>query len=408
MKKLFLFCLLWSGAAFSATNWLSLGTDTVPATDDEVLTLDVSDSSMSASGTVKRVLIEDLQKRTSVAKTANYTVTTDEFVIFTDATGGGFTITTYTPVGNKDRTIQIHKEDYTANDIAIIGTGPDLPVVLTSHGTVSLQSDGTEWHVMQKTPIIAPSFKSETLISAATGIYYAFGFYNWSATEANLTQAAPTATIGSAGVSYGAHAAIVAGAAGTASGGAGAVEIEVSGTSITDAGVETTSDTEILVADITALATDEYAETIKKWTGIPTFTLQNAGGSTQTTFAVDVNYGLSAYEDRSNRDFTITASSMRVVGGASDSGFDIELLHHQATGWTYAASSFVPGDGPIAALSTDSPTNMNLVNGESMRWKRDNLSTVVAGSIDEGYIARITTGANNSVRLGNLSVGVEF
>lgn len=410
MKQIFFFviCLLTFNVQAANTSWLSLSADTVPALLDEVITLDVSDSAMHASGTVKRVLLKDLHKRTSVSKTGAYTVTTDDFVVFTDATGGGFTVALYTAVGNKDRVVQIHKQDFTANDVTVTGTGPELPTVMSLHSSITLQSDGTQWHVMQKTPIIAPSFKSEALITAASGTYYAFGFYNWAVADANLTQAAPTITIGTANIAYGAHAAIVAAGAGSASGGSGAVEIEASGTSITDAGVETVSDTEILIADITTLTANQHIETTKKWTGIVTFTLQNAGGSTQTTFAADINYGLSAYEDRLNRDFTVTGLTMQISGGASDTGFDVELLQHHDTGWTYAATGFVAGDGAIATFTVDNATNNNLVSGEPARWKRDDLSTVINGSANEGYIVRITTTANNAIRHGDIAVGVEF
>jgi len=392
-------------------SWLNLASDTTPALADEVISLDVSDTSMHASGTVKRVLHKDLMKRVSVSITSvdsPYSPTNDTLVIFADATSGAITIPLYTPVGNKDRTIQIHKEDSTANDVLFTGTGPDLPQALSLHGTITFQSDGTAWQVMQQTPVIAPAYKPQTFISTASGTYYAFGFYTWPAVDANLTQALPTTTIGTANISHGAHAGIVAAAAGTASGGTGAVEIEVSGTSITDAGVETAGDTEIVVADITALSTDEYAETVKKWTGIVTYTLQNAGGSTQTTFAADINYGLSAYEDRANRDFTISDLNVQITGGATDTGLEIELLHHKVLGWTYAATGFVAGNGAIAVFTADSPTNNDLASGEIMRWKRDNLSTVVNGSGEEGYLMRLTTGQNNSVRMGNLAVGVTF
>jgi len=411
MKNFFFSLLLicCAQSSLAATNWLSLSSDTVPAPDDEVISLDVSDTTMHVSGTVKRVLLKDLHKRTSRSLSASDSVTTDDFVIFADATSGAITLSLYTPVGNKDRTIQVHKEDGTSNDVTLTGTGDELPAVLNlENSTVTLQSDGTEWHKMQQTPIIAPSYKSETFISEASGTYYVFGFYSWNAADANLTQAAPTTTIGTANISAGAHAGIVAAAAGTASGGTGAVEIEVSGTSITDAGVETTSDTAILVADITALSANEYVETSKKWTGVVTYTLQNAAGSTQTTFAVDVNYGLAAYEDRANRDFTVSDLSAQITGGATDTGFEMELLHHKITGWTYAATGFVPGDGAIATFTTDSPTNNDLASGAFMRWKRDNLTTAVNGSGEEGYLMRLTTAQNNSVRIGNIAVGVEF
>jgi len=187
------------------------------------------------------------------------------------------------------------------------------------------------------------------------------------------------------------------------------VEIEVSGTSITDEGVRTESDTEVIVADITALATDTYAESELKWLGEVTFTIQNAGGSTQTTFSVDVNYGLAKYEDWGNRLITITDFEVSGRAALNDSGFDIELLKHTQTGWTYSAASFVPGDGKICQMSVDYDEDTDLTNGDQFAYKRTNLETLVDGNGGhEGVLVRFTTGANNSVRVADVHVGAEF
>jgi len=252
-------------------------------------------------------------------------------------------------------------------------------------------------------------FKSTTFISGAVGQEYTHGFYKAPSTDVTLTQASPTQDYGSVNQPYGAHAFIVAGAAGTASGGAGAVEIEVTGTSITDAGVRTESDSEIIVADITALSTDFYAESELKWLGEVTFTLQNAGGSTQTAFDVDVNYGLAKYEDWGNRLITITDFEVSGRAGANDAGFDIELLKHTQTGWTYSAASFIPGDGKICQMTVDYDADSDLSNGEPIAYKRDNLETLIDGNGGhEGILVRFTTGANNSVRVADVHVGAEF
>jgi hypothetical protein len=250
--------------------------------------------------------------------------------------------------------------------------------------------------------------RGEFFSSSAVGTYYTHGFYLAPSTDANLTQASPDVTGGTANQPYGAHAFIVAGGAGTASGGAGAVEIEVSGTSITDGGVRTELDTEVIVTDVTTLATNTYAESNKKWLGQVVITLQNASGSTQTNFAVDVNYGLAKYEDWGNRDIVVTQLQVTGTAGANDTGVEIELLKHQATGWTYAATGFVPGDGYICKWSEDYDTDTDLANGEQFAYKRVNLEESVEGTGNEGIIVRWTTGANNSIRLANVQVGAEF
>jgi len=239
-----------------------------------------------------------------------------------------------------------------------------------------------------------------------SGTFYIAGFYEAPATDANLTQASTTQVHGVANHPYYAHAFLVAAAAGTASGGAGAVEIEVSGTSIDDNGVRTAADTEILVADITAMATDQFFETVKKWIGQVTYTLQNAGGSTQTTFAADFNYGFSKYEDAQNSDFIIDSFEFTGRAGGNDAGFNVELCEHTSVGWVYSAAAFFPGVAPplvdvAAILSTES----DLTNGEHFAFKKLDLSTQIQGSEAEGFVIRVTTTTNNAVETMNVTVG---
>ena len=229
--------------------------------------------------------------------------------------------------------------------------------------------------------LITTSTKSYTYVSpgGGSGAFYAGGFYEAPLADANLTQASLTVTMGSADNSYAAHAFIVAADIGTASGGSGAVTIEVSGTSITDAGVRATSDTEIIVADITALSTDDYLETTKKWLGEVTFTIDE-GATGHTAYALDFNYGLARYENLGDRDYTIIAVDVIGLAGASDTSFDVEVYHHITTGWTYSAAAFEPGSTVLWSMNTDHGTEQNLVSGEHFSWKRDGLSQIITGS----------------------------
>ena len=61
------------------------------------------------------------------------------------------------------------------------------------------------------------------------------------------------------------------------------------------------------------------------------------------------------------------------LAGATDASFNVELLHHKAAGWTYDAAAFIPGNGALAAWSTDMAPDDNLVNGEPFAWKHINL-----------------------------------
>ena len=259
-----------------------------------------------------------------------------------------------------------------------------------------------EWH--DDTSWKSFSFESPT---GSSGRFYVGGYYEAPAADANLTQASTTQTLGAANIAHAAHAFLVAGGAGSASGGAGAVEVEVSGTSITDKGVRTASDTEIIVADITAESLNAYSETTKKWIGQVTFTLQVATGGTHTTFAFDFNYGFAKYEDFGNRLFNVTDFECVGRGGASDSSFDVILFKHASTGWAYSAAAFVPGGTVLAQMSTDHSTESNLANLTEFAYKRDNINAQdVAGDNGEGIVVAIITGANKAVEQMDIHVGI--
>jgi hypothetical protein len=243
------------------------------------------------------------------------------------------------------------------------------------------------------------SFNSPT---GGSGTYYAAGYYSAPAADANLTQASTTVTYGSANISYAAHAFLVAAAAGATD--TGTVSIVVSGTSINDLGTRTAADSETIVADITAMSTNEYFETAKKWLGTVTYTLTPAGGA--ATYNADFNYGLAKYDDLGNQDFTVTDFEAVGRAGANDTGFNITLQKHCDTGWTYSAAAFVPGCGTaICDMNTDHNTEVNLSNGLPFAYKRDNLDTSITGTGLEGYVIKIVTGANNSVDRMTLHVG---
>ena len=239
-----------------------------------------------------------------------------------------------------------------------------------------------------------PLIKSYTFSArdAASGANYSAGFYDFSTTDANLTNASLTVTHGGANAPYAAHAFCVTGGVGSTDG--SDLVLTVSGTSITDAGVRTTTDSEVIVAVGTAAATDQYFETNKKWLGTVTFTLSSTAGS---SFDLDFNYGFCKYEDFSNNDFVVNSFECVGLCNANDSGFDIELLHHKATGWTYAATGFVAGSSAIVKMTTVHSTESDIDAGEPFAFKRTVLAESVSGSASEGVVIRITTGANNSV-----------
>jgi hypothetical protein len=234
------------------------------------------------------------------------------------------------------------------------------------------------------------------------GTFYSGGYYDAPAADANLTQAATTVNYGTANSPYGAHALLVSAAAGTTN--AGTVSIVVSGTSITTAGVRTAGDTETIVANITTMSANKYYQTTKLWIGRITYTLTPAGGA--TVYAADFNYGLAAYDTFDQRNFSIKDFEIMGRAGADDASFDVKLLHHKATGWTYSAAAFVPGTTALCSLATDYSTENDLKQNERFKYERE-LDTAVSGTSGEGFLIKITTSIEKAVEFSNISVYAE-
>ena len=261
---------------------------------------------------------------------------------------------------------------------------------------VTIGGDLTVTGTFSAPTILTKSYSSS---SVDLGVYYMGGFYHADDAHSVLTYGGTvTRTFGTNGRAYGAHAFIVASAAGTGTG-----SIVVSGTSVTDAGVVTPADTETVVADVSALSTNCYHETEKKWIGQITYTLTGAASGGTVTF----NYGFSKYEDFGNIDFTALGFELTGVGGATDGDINFELMHHTSTGWTYHASAFAPGNSAIASLLDDYGTAGNdIVKDMPFAYKRIPLSVAVAGSGSEGLLIRVTTTTNNAIKNMNAHIGV--
>lgn len=253
------------------------------------------------------------------------------------------------------------------------------------------------WHIITKDY----SFTSQGI---ASGTWYVGGFYNFASTDANLTQAVPSQTYGTANSAHSSHAAIVCGGAGTATG--GVVGLRVTGASITDDGILTLSDADTLLTDITAVSVNEYYESIK-FVGILTYELITISG-TPTSYAFDFNYGNAKYDDIGDRDYYVEGIECVGLASATDADFNIELLQHHTTGWTYAATGFAPGDGNIVSMYDDLNPYDNVVNGSEFTYKRTGLSTFIKGSESEGVLFRITTTQNNTVQFMNVHLTVAY
>jgi hypothetical protein len=177
--------------------------------------------------------------------------------------------------------------------------------------------------------------------------------------------------------------------------------------------VRTTSDTEVIVADVTAMSTDQYFETAKKWLGQVTYTLAATGD--HTTFSADFNVGYAKYEDFGNRNFQVTDFEVVGEAGANDAGFDVALCTHSAANWTYHATAFTWPSNDITRMGTIHSTENALDSGVEFSFKRGGLNTQVFGSLNvptttqpNGVMIQIVTSANGAVQGMDCHLGVSF
>ena len=225
--------------------------------------------------------------------------------------------------------------------------------------------------------------------AGGSGTFYFGGYYL--PHSAAFTPAGGT-NVGTANASYAAHAYVVLGAI------SGDMVVSVTGTSINDSAIRTAADTETIITSCGQF--NAFYETKKKWIGLVSYALDSGTG-------VIINGGLNKYWDFGNTDFTVVGCEALWVGGANDAAPNIEILHHKASGWTYAGGGAAVPPTPIAAMATDHTTAEDqVVNGEPGAWKRTNLSTSVMGSGSEGILWLITTTANLAFELGNLELTV--
>jgi len=202
---------------------------------------------------------------------------------------------------------------------------------------------------------------------------------------------------------------IVAGGVGTSNKTAGNVRLTVTGTSITDAGVRAAADSEVLLSNVedAGVAQDAYFETSKKWIGQVTVTLENDATGDATTFALDFNYGWCKYEDFGNIAFE--ADEFDIVGhaGANDTGFDVALVHHNSSNWTYSTTAFAaPTGNDLASLASVHSTEGNLASNQQFAFKRIGLATTIAGNASEGVLIRIVTTSSASVDYASANIGI--
>lgn len=251
-------------------------------------------------------------------------------------------------------------------------------------------------HVREDFAGLPKSFGYSFSSRAAAEVAYLGGLYEYSTTNAALTEGS-TVTVGTANNPYGAKAFAIVGSFGTDGTN---VTLTVSGDSIDESGTVTLADSETLYTGLPgALTANQKLETSKSWTGQVTYTLTSDG----TVSTGNFNYGLVvAQKFAESSAATIVELECSGMGNAADASFDVEVLHHANTGWTYAATGFTPGV-LIASMRVDYDGNADLTAGEQFGWRQSG-SPIFSLAAGEGFVVQVTTGAANSVSYMNMNV----
>jgi hypothetical protein len=239
-----------------------------------------------------------------------------------------------------------------------------------------------------------------TSSGVSAGMHWKAGFYDWGATDANLTQASTSVTYGDAVRAYAAHVGVVPSGAGVVD--TGVVGLRVIGIEDSELGIQVAGQTNIITADITTLSANTMVETSAKYSGQVTIELYVVSGA-PVNYSLDFNYGYSKYDDLGNNDFTITGFECVWQGNAS-STLDIALMKHTTDGWTYASTGFVAGNGDICRKTVDQALAGDVVNNEDGAYKRVELNEFIDGNGSEGFMIQVITGANGTLQTMDLHV----
>lgn len=118
---------------------------------------------------------------TSVSTT--YTALTSDDVILASASGGSFTITLFTAVGNADKYLTIKKTDSSTNTVTIDGSGSETingnltRVLSTQNETIRIVSDGSNWHITNRQTLTSWIAYTPTVSGLGAGSGTVEGWY---------------------------------------------------------------------------------------------------------------------------------------------------------------------------------------------------------------------------------------
>lgn len=148
-----------TGLVANTVYWLSestpgLLTATRPTTGYHVPVLKTTNDPSIAYLLNMRALPAALPTLAISTKTGAYTLVDGDHIILADANSAGFTLTLPTAVGRAGLVFHVKKVDATANAVVIDGNGSETidgattRSITIQHETVSIVSDGANWHIL--------------------------------------------------------------------------------------------------------------------------------------------------------------------------------------------------------------------------------------------------------------------
>lgn len=228
-----------------------------------------------------------------------------------------------------------------------------------------------------------------TFQTGTSGITFVIGNYDFAPSDDNFN---PAVNFGDVSSAVGAHFALIA----AAGAGGGDTTIQISGASVLN-GTRIPGDTEDIVLSGTGIS-GAYYQSTKFWLSELAIT-KTAGPD------LLANYGFVTHYSRNETDFVVPDITLEWLAGASDPGWDFQVLHHKPTGWTYVSSGEPIHAAAVVSLLDELTPDNELVNGKKGDW-RIPLNLTVLGSQGEGVLLQAITGTNNSVEFATLLASV--
>ena len=257
-------------------------------------------------------------------------------------------------------------------------------------GWVAMASGtGVGTSAKQKETFTLPS----VAVASAAGTYYVGGFYNFGSTAGDFTTTG--VDHGTANGPYGAYMMFVCAAATSDD---TSYSVTLTGTSITDAGVRTASDTEIVA--MPAIAENSFYQSTKKWVGQVNIT-ETAVTVVESRLC---NYGFVSVWDNEEVDLTLLgAKASWHANGAHD--LDIQVIHHNAANWTYVSGGPPTHTNQLISLATIYDTEYVTAAQEDGSFRN-----VLAAAVDvdisagEGLLVAVATGATDLLDYGQVTI----